>query len=282
MSMHNKKLPIPQSSLSTYLVEINRFSLLSKEEEFALALRYREGGDIQAAHQLVTSNLRFVVKIAYEYVSYGLKMADLIQEGNIGLMTAVKKFDPKKGYRLISYAVWWIRAYIQNFILKSWSLVKMGTTQAQRKLFYKLGQVKRALMVRGDSFNEEACEELAKNLKIKDDAVIEMEARLRARDLSLDSPVDSESDTTHLEMMSEPATQEEAVMAQEESYQLKGKIQKALKGLSPKELFIVNKRLMAEDPWTLQQIGEYYQVSRERARQIEERTKAKIREALQE
>jgi len=138
-------LPVVKNSLETYLVQINQFPLLSQEEEFELAVKYRKYNDIQAAQKLVTSNLRFVVKVALEYKSYGVKLLDLIQEGNIGLMMAVKKFNPYKGYRFISYAIWWIRAYIQNFIIKTWSLVKIGTTQAQKKLFYKIGKVKKAL-----------------------------------------------------------------------------------------------------------------------------------------
>jgi len=138
-------LPAVKDSLESYLIKINQFPLLTPEEEFGLAVKYRKYNDTEAAHKLTTSNLRFVVKVALEYKTYGVKLADLIQEGNIGLMMAVKKFNPYKGYRLISYAVWWIRAYIQNYIIKTWSLVKIGTTQAQKKLFYKIGKVRKAL-----------------------------------------------------------------------------------------------------------------------------------------
>ena len=136
-------LPVVKNSLESYLTQINQFPLLTQEEEFKLATRYRKDNDIEAAQKLITSNLRFVVKVVFEYKSYGVKLLDLIQEGNIGLMMAVKKFDPYKGYRFISYAIWWIRAYIQNFIIKTWSLVKIGTTQAQKKLFYKIGKVRK-------------------------------------------------------------------------------------------------------------------------------------------
>ena len=139
------QLPSVTSTLDIYIAQINRYAILSADEEFRFAVKFKKYNDMEAAEKLVVSNLRFVVKIAHEYRNYGVKLADLIQEGNIGLMHAVKKFDPYKGYRLISYAVWWIRAYIQNFIIKSWSLVKIGTTQAQRKLFFKLGQAKRKL-----------------------------------------------------------------------------------------------------------------------------------------
>ena len=244
------RLPVLQNSLSTYLVEINKIPLLSAEEERRLAVRYREEGDVEAVHALVTSNLRFVVKVAKEFSSYGVRTADLIQEGNIGLMIAVKKFDPSKGYRLISYAVWWIRAMIQNYILKTWSLVKIGTTQAQRKLFHKLDQTKRALA--------------------------------NFRDTSLDQPIREESSTTGLDLLTALDNQEENFSRAEESAKLRGEIAKALVNLNDKERFIVEKRLMNDEPMTLQEIGDRYQISRERARQIEERTKKKIRCALTE
>src|SRR3972149_1183067 len=181
-------LPAVKNSLETYLVQINQFSLVGQEEEFKLAVRYRKYNDIEAAHKLITSNLRFVVKVAFEYKSYGAKLLDLIQEGNIGLMMAVKKFNPYKGYRFISYAIWWIRAYIQNFIIKSWSLVKIGTTQAQKKLFYKIGKVRKALEADGES--EAKYEHLASDLDVTKKDIIEMEQRMSSRDLSLDTPFD--------------------------------------------------------------------------------------------
>src|SRR5215467_8916695 len=179
---------VTPGSLSLYLTEINRYSLLKVEEEQKLARRFKKG-DLQAGHRLVTANLRFVVKVAYEYRSYGIKMSDLIQEGNIGLMKAVQKFDPDKKIRLISYAVWWIRAYVQSYILKSWSLVKLGTTQAQRRLFFSLARAKRQLekMTHGDPAlaNLARVEELAQRLHVRPDEVREMEQRMGGRDLSL-------------------------------------------------------------------------------------------------
>src|SRR5215467_13287278 len=177
---------VTPGSLSLYLTEINRYSLLKVEEEQKLARRFKKG-DLQAGHRLVTANLRFVVKVAYEYRSYGIRMSDLIQEGNIGLMKAVQKFDPDKGIRLISYAVWWIRAYIQNYILKSWSLVKLGTTQAQRKLFFSLARTRRELEkydgLTGDM--QKATEgAIAKKLRVKPGEVLEMQQRMEGRDLS--------------------------------------------------------------------------------------------------
>lgn len=283
MENQNSPLPVPQGSLSTYLTEINRFPLLSVQEEQDLAIRYRETGDVEAAHKLVVSNLRFVVKVAYEYSAYGLRMADLVQEGNIGLMQAVKKFDPKKGYRLISYAVWWIRAMIQNYILKSWSLVKIGTTQAQRKLFYKLAQTKRALSrFVGESphLSEQAQQSIAKVLNVRSEDVGEMEIRMKGRDASLNVPLHEDSSDTHLELLPSSDNQEEALEKQEIQTHLKGEVQQALTGLNDKERFIVEKRLMTDEPLTLQEIGDRYHISRERARQLEERAKKKIRLAL--
>lgn len=281
-------LPVPQGSLSTYLVEINRFPLLSAKDEGALARRYRDTGDIEAAHQLVTSNLRFVVKIAYEYRSYGLRMADLVQEGNIGLMMAVKKFDPDKGFRFISYAVWWIRAMIQNFILKSWSLVKIGTTQAQRKLFYKLRQAKKAItgfLSDPEALNDEGYSQVARNLKVRNADVVEMDSRLRARDASLDQPLSTAhgGQATLMDHLANPAAnQEDLLVRSEEGAQVRVEIAKALSQLNEKERFIVEKRLMTDEPMTLREIGDQYHISRERARQLEERTKKKIRSVLAE
>lgn len=279
-------LPVVKGSLNTYLSEINHFPLLSPEEEHQLAVRFREEGDIEAAHKLVTCNLRFVVKIAHEYSAYGLRMSDLIQEGNIGLMTAVKKFDPYKGIRLISYAVWWIRAMIQSFILRSWSLVKIGTTQAQRKLFYKLSQTKRALsqMLRGSSqeFLEEPSRDLiAKKLHVRDQDVEEMELRMKGHDTSLDTPLSDDSRTTALDLLVSPDNQEEALARAEENDHVRARVKDALTTLNEKERYIVEKRLMNDEPMTLQEIGDHYKISRERARQLEERAKMKLRNFIE-
>lgn len=282
--MTQSRLPVPQGALSTYLVEINRFPLLSADEEHRLAVRYYETGDVEAAHALVTSNLRFVVKIACEYRSYGIRMADLIQEGNIGLMQAVKKFNPYKGYRLISYGVWWIRAMIQSYILKSWSLVKIGTTQAQRKLFYKLAQTKRRLAnFLSDSPNalsDEARHSVAETLHVRDEDVAEMDARMKGRDASLDQPVHADSQITPMDMLASADNQEDLLANQEKSIVIRAEVNKALMSLSDKEKYIIEKRLMTDEPLTLQEIGNQYRISRERARQIEERAKQKIRLAL--
>src|SRR5512139_1188208 len=205
-------LPVVKNSLESYLSRINQFPLLTPEEEFELATRYRKTNDIEAAHKLITSNLRFVVKVAFEYKSYGIKLLDLIQEGNIGLMMAVKKFDPDRGYRFISYAIWWIRAYIQNFIIKTWSLVKIGTTQAQKKLFYKIGKVRKALEADGEE--EKKYELLARDLDVAKEDIVEMEQRMSSRDLSLDTPFDEGQELTPLELLREDSLNQEEAIAQ--------------------------------------------------------------------
>ncbi len=271
------------STIDRYVSEINRYRLLTREQEVALAERYRKDGDLEAAHELVVSNLRFVVKIAHEYRGYSLKLLDLIQEGNIGLMMAVKKFDASKGYRLISYAVWWIRAYIQNFIMRSWSLVKLGTTQAQRKLFFKLrSERERADREAGDG-ETASVENLATRLDVGETDVVDMEARLSARDFSLDVELQDGARQTHMDLLSaDGVSQEERVAEMEERQLLRGKVYEAMEHLNEKERYIVENRLMADEPKTLQEIGQHFQISRERARQIEGNVIRKIRVALLE
>lgn len=280
-------LPVPTSSFQRYMAEISRIPVLSREEEFELAVRHYEKGDVEVAHRLALANLRFVVKVAHEYRAYGLRMADLVQEGNIGLLMAIKKFDPYKGNRLISYAVWWIRAYIQNFILRSWSLVKIGTTQAQRKLFYKLKESKRkilGMLGSGDSgqiLDSWGTQRVAKRLDLREEDVAMMDARLSARDVSLDTPVGDDPRTTYLERLAAPATQEETVAKNETTALVNSKVKEALKTLRPRECFIVTQRVMSDSPMTLQEIGDHFGVSRERARQLESRAVKKLRKQLE-
>lgn len=273
-------LPVVKSPLETYLIQINQFPLLSPEEEFKLAERYYKYKDVKAAQKLITSNLRFVVKVAFEYKSYGVKMLDLIQEGNIGLMMAVKKFNPYKGYRFISYAIWWIRAYIQNFIIKSWSLVKIGTTQAQKKLFYKIGKVRKALE-ESDLDNEgkdKKYEIIAKDLDVSEEDIIEMEQRMSTRDLSLDTPFDDDQELTHLELIQEDSPNQEEALAEEEERRIKEKqVHNAMKKLNEKELYVIKNRIMADEPLTLQEIGNHLKLSRERVRQIESEALKKLK-----
>ena len=263
---------LSKDSLSLYLREIEKFPILRKEEEYALAVRYRESNDLEAARTLVTSNLRFVVKVAGEYGRLGLKMQDLIQEGNIGLMMAVKKFDPYRGIRLLSYAIHWIRAYIHNFIMKSWSLVKIGTTEAQRILFSKL----RGLM----SSNLDS-REIAKTLNIKESEVLSMGERLANPDISLDAPLTRESEQSRTEMLEDGSpSQEEILIDLRESESLKNRVRKAMAVLSEKEAYIVKNRIMTDEPVTLQEIGDRFGISRERARQIEAGAVKKLKKAM--
>jgi len=270
---------VSSNALDLYISKINKIPILTAEQEFSLAVRFKKTNDPEAAEKLVTSNLRFVVKIAHEYKNYGNKLIDLIQEGNIGLMHAVKKFDPYKGYRLISYAVWWIRAYMQNFIIKSWSLVKIGTTQAQRKLFFKLNQAKKKLESMSARNPEFA--EIAENLNVKEAEIEEMDLRMSNRDLSLDAFISEDGDATFIDSLPfEGEDQEQALIRKEENSLVRLNIAGALAKLNERERFIIQNRIMADSPLTLQDIGDKYKITRERARQIEKDALRKIRAAI--
>ena len=273
------------STLDQYLREINRVPLLTVEEERRLAREYRDEGNTRAAHRLVEANLRFVVKVAFEYRSYGLRMADLIQEGNIGLMKAVQKFDPDKEIRLISYAVWWIRAYIQNHILKSWSLVKIGTTQAQRKLFFSLARTRHEIerLSPGAGLDKEGVDVnlVAKKLRVRPSDVVEMQQRMEGRDLSLDAPV-ADGTSTHLEFTpSDGEPQDEELAQAEETAMVSRRVAEAMARLDPRERHIVEARIMGEGKETLRDLGCHFGFSRERARQLEIRALEKLRRELQ-
>ena len=270
-------LPVVADSLTLYLAEIRKFPLLDAEEEKSLAVRFYEEQDLAVAHRLITSNLRFVVKICAEYRAYGMKMLDLIQEGNIGLMMAVRKFDPYKGIRLISYAVWWIRAYIQNFIISNWSLLKIGTTQAQRKLFFKLKQAKSAIR---SMLGHDDIQEAALTLDVKESEALEMEQRLRG-DYSLDAEIEAGEGLTMLDSLpDERQNQEELLGEHQEAAILQREVGKALEKLNEKERYIIEQRVAADDPRTLQEIAEHFAISRERVRQIEEGARKKLKNLL--
>ena len=263
----------------SYLREIRQFPLLTPEEEFKLAARYQKYNDREAGNKLVTSNLRFVVKVAFEYKTYGIKLLDLIQEGNIGLMMAVKKFNPYRGYRFISYSVWWIRAYIQNFIIKSWSLVKIGTTQARKKLFYKIGEVRKALEANGES--EAKYEHLASDLDVTKTDIVEMEQRMAARDLSLDSSLDDDHDLTHLDFLQESSLNQEESLALEEERKIREQeVLGAMKHLNQKEEYVIKNRIMSDSSLTLREIGNHLKLSRERVRQIQSEALKKLRKEI--
>jgi len=275
-------LPVLADSLSRYMAEVRKFPLLSVAEERELGRRVYENGDREAAQKLITANLRFVVKIAHEYRHYGLSQIDLIQEGNIGLMKAVSKFNPHRGFRLISYAVWWIRAYIQTHVIKSWSLVKIGTTQAQRKLFYKLRKTRRELAQQDG--NDPTAAELALALGVEESDVNEMSVRMAGRDFFLDTQVDADGGkTTHLDLLASNAqSQEEDLGAEQERVQLQELAGEAIAKLTEKERFVLEKRVMSDDPQTLQEIGDFFKISRERVRQIEGNALRKVKKFLGE
>lgn len=273
----NYALPVAADSFSLYISEIRRFTTLSPEEEHRLAVKFYEEKDLESAHRLITSNLRFVVKIAAEYRSYGVKMLDLVQEGNIGLMMAVRKFDPYKGFRLISYAVWWIRAYIQNHIISVWSLLKIGTTQAQRKLFFKLGQAKNAIR---NMTGAEDMEATALTLDVTESEVVEMGERMRG-EYSLDAEIPDGDGYTLLEGLADDRRNQEELLADHEEHALlKKEITAAMGNLNEKERFIIERRVTADDPMTLQEIADTFAISRERVRQIEEAALRKMKNLL--
>lgn len=270
-------MPVVADSLSLYMSEIRKFKLLTPEEEHELAVRFHRDKDIEAAHQLITCNLRFVVKIAAEYRSYGMKMLDLIQEGNVGLMMAVRKYDPSRGIRLISYAVWWIRAYIQNFIISTWSLLKIGTTQAQKKLFFKMNQAKNAITSLMGGENTRAA---AESLDVKESELLEMDQRMRG-EFSLDAEYGDENGATMLETLADDRLNQEELLGElQENRQLRSEIGKAVATLNEKERFIIETRVTADEPLTLQEIADHFSISRERVRQIEEAALRKVKSSL--
>jgi RNA polymerase sigma-32 factor len=267
--------------LDLFLAEIRAVPLLTAEEEARLARAWRRDGDPRAAHHLITANLRFVVKVAHEYRAYGFRLADLIQEGNIGLMKAVQKYDPEKEIRLISYAVWWIRAYIQNYILRSWSLVKIGTTQAQRKLFFSLARTKRELE-RLDDGGGAGAERVADRLNVRASEVVEMERRLDGRDLSLDAPWGEDGTSSHADHVAWGGAGADDEMGTREERRLAAdSVKVAVERLDDRERFIVQNRILTDAPMTLKDVGAHFGFSRERARQLELRAKEKLRRELQ-
>ncbi|MCK4502847.1 MAG: RNA polymerase sigma factor RpoH [Desulfuromonadales bacterium] len=276
--MTTMNFPVVTDTFEHYMAQINQFELLSAKEEHDLACRFRDHGDIDATHRLICSNLRFVVKVAHEYRGYGLRLLDLVQEGNIGLMKAVKKFDPDRGIRLITYAVWWIRAYMHNFIMRSWSMVKIGTTQAQRKLFFKLGQTRNALR---NLTGSEDYEEIANELDVNQDVVMEMSQRMGQRDSSLDMQLTDEGDFTLLDTLAdERDSQENSLIDKQNRIKLAEKIGEALATLKTREKYIVEQRLLCETPLTLQELADEFGISRERVRQIEQKSLKKLKTAL--
>ena len=271
---------VPYDSLQRYLAEIRRYPLLTPEEEHQLAVRYKEHGDVEAAYRLVTANLRLVVMFARKYERAVHNLLDLIQEGSIGLMEAVRNFDPYRGVRFPSYAVWWVRAYIIRYLMNNWRMVKLGTTQAQRKLFFNLQREKERLEAEGFS---PAPKLIAQNLGVKEEEVVEMEKRMAGRDMSLDTPIEAEEGESGTLGDLFPAKQdnaEEAVAAAEYRTLMSEKMREFARTLKGKDEVIFRTRLLAEEPVTLQEIGDQYGISRERIRQLESRLKKKLKDCL--
>ena len=271
---------VPFDALQRYLSEIRHYPVLTREEEHDLAVQYKELGDIEAAYKLVRSNLRLVVMIAREYERAFRNLLDLIQEGNIGLMESLKNFDPYRGVRFPSYAVWWIRAYIIRYLMNNWRMVKLGTTQAQRRLFFNLQKEKEKLEAEGFVPGAKL---IAQRLDVKESEVIEMDQRLSGRDLSTDAPMGEGETATLLNTLQDDSPTPEESLAEDEYRQaIKERLKIFGEGLKDKELVVFRERLMAEQPLTLREIGERYGISRERVRQIEHRVKKKLKSYLSE
>ncbi len=273
--------PVALDLLRLYLNDIKRYPLLSREDEMVLAIRYREKGDIESARKLITANLRLVVKIALGFQSYWMQnLMDLIQEGNVGLMQAVRKFDPYRGYKFSYYASFWIKAYIIKFIMSNWKLVKIGTTQAQRKLFFNLRKEKERLEGQG---TEASPRLLSRRLDVKESEIIEMDQRLSSWEISLDSPLRDDSEDTHKSFLPSDALPVDDHMAHREAKAiLHDKLMFFGEQLKDKEAVIFDKRLLTDDPMTLQGIGAEFGISRERVRQIETRLKKRLKAYLEE
>lgn len=278
-------LPVlsPDAGLSRYIQEVNKFPYLSEEEEYALALSWAKKQDVEAAHKLVTSHLRLVVKMAMGFRGYGLPLVELISEGNIGLMQAVKKFKPEKGFRLSTYAMWWIKASIQEYVLKSWSLVKMGTTAAQKKLFFNLRRLRNQIgHHEGDLYPDEV-KMIANELDVKEQEVIDMDQRMSGGEYSLNKMVGHDSEDEWIDFLEdEKANQEEILAIEQDKKQKLLLLENAMDKLNEREQDIVRKRQLSENPATLDDLSKVYNISRERVRQIEARALEKLQESVRE
>lgn len=268
-------LPTPFDPLRKYLSEVSRYHVLSRDEEFEVAKRIYEKKDKDAVQKLVMSNLKLVVKIALEYYSTYINILDLIQEGNVGLLHAVKKYNPYKGTKFSTYSSFWIRAYILKYIMDSWSLVKIGTTQSQRKLFYRLNKEKQKLEALGIF---PAPKLLASTLDVKEEEVEDMQKRLAYADVSMETPIHDEGDDTIMDMMRSDENVEEIVAKKEKDTIIVSRVREFKKTLKEKELYIFDHRILSEEPLTLQEIGAHFNISRERARQIENKVIKKFKE----
>ena len=271
-----------EGSLSSYLNEIKKFPMLTAEEEYMLAKSWRDRGDLKSAHKLVTSHLRLVAKIAMGYRGYGLPVSELVSEGNIGLMQAVKKFDPEKGFRLATYAMWWIKASMQEYILRSWSLVKMGTTTAQKKLFFNLKKLKNQLSASSSGdLKPEHVKEISERLNVKKDEVVSMNRRMFGKEKSLNAPIKDEDGTEWQDwIVDESMDQELKLTKEQELSQRKKLMEDSISILNPREKEILIARKLSENVATLEELSKKYKVSRERVRQIETSAFEKLQKAM--
>ena len=285
--MSNEKtisnLPTPSvGGLSLYLAQIKKFPMLDAEEEYMLAKNWRENGNLKSAHKLVTSHLRLVAKIAMGYRGYGLPVNELISEGNIGLMQAVKKFDPDKGFRLATYAMWWIKASIQEYVLRSWSLVKMGTTTAQKKLFFNLKKIKNQIAPgqEGD-LKDEQVNEISKRLDVDSKEVVNMNRRMMGQEKSLNDPIKSGETDEWQDWLVDSSLDQELIVSQQQEYNDKKELlNDAMKILNEREKAIINARRLSENPKTLEELSKKYKISRERIRQIETKAFEKLQKSM--
>jgi RNA polymerase sigma-32 factor len=283
------QLPVitTDGGLKRYLQEIRTFPLLSEEEEYMLAKRFQEHGDVSAAHRLVTSHLRLVAKIAGQYRGYGLPASELIAEGNIGLMQAVRKFDPEKGFRLTTYAIWWIKASIQEYILRSWSLVKIGSNAAQKKLFFGLRKLKNRMRSAEQSTSSvltpAEVKEISQKMGVNEEDVVDMDTRMSAHDQHLNSKVGGDSDDEWQDMLADPTANQETLMAETQERDIRHSLlEKALSTLNSREQAIIRERRLKDEPATLEDLSKAYNISRERVRQIEVRAMEKLQKQMTE
>jgi len=271
-----------EGSLTSYLSQIKKFPILSAEEEYMLAKSWKERGDLKSAQKLVTSHLRLVAKIAMGYRGYGLPVSEMVSEGNIGLMQAVKKFEPDKGFRLATYAMWWIKASIQEYILRSWSLVKMGTTSAQKKLFFNLKKIKNQLSPNnaGD-LNDIHVEEISKRLNVKKEEVVSMNRRLLGKEKSLNDPIKDEDGTEWQDWISDDKIDQELKLSQQQEFDERKKLMdSSMEILNSREKAILKARRLSEEVSTLEDLSKKYKISRERIRQIETKAFEKLQKAM--
>jgi len=271
-----------EGSLVSYLTQIKKFPILSSEEEYMLAKNWRNRGDLKSAQKLITSHLRLVAKIAMGYRGYGLPVSEMVSEGNIGLMQAVKKFEPEKGFRLATYAIWWIKASIQEYILRSWSLVKMGTTAAQKKLFFNLKKIKNQLSANnaGD-LRTEHVDEISKRLNVKKEEVVSMNRRLLGKEKSLNDPIKDEDGAEWQDWLVDNRTDQELKLSHKQEFAKKKKLMdNSMSILNPREKEILTARRLSEDIMTLEDLSKIYKVSRERIRQIETKAFEKLQKAM--